>query len=286
MASKENVVDKTRVFVVHGRNEQFRKSMFNFLRSIGLRPIEWSQAIQMTGKASPFIGEILDSAFQNAQAVVVLLTGDDEARLHPRFYKEEASDNEKILTPQARPNVLFEAGLAIGRFPDRTILVEIGTLRPFSDIAGRHLVRLNNSVKTRQELGQRLSTAGCLIDLSGTDWHQSGNFDIERKSWSVQIDSAGHGGIDSEDNSGGGIRIKHISDIVNLLDCINKVLKDGNPLKFVRSDGIEIFVNFSSKKPNNILISLNMEDGNWIRIHKDEIHDFRNALRVSLSSLI
>lgn len=45
MVSKENVVDKTIVFVVHGRNEQFRKSMFEFLLSIGLRPIEWSQAI-------------------------------------------------------------------------------------------------------------------------------------------------------------------------------------------------------------------------------------------------
>lgn len=241
----------------------------------------------MTGKAAPFIGEILDSAFQNAQAVVVLLTGDDEARLHPKFHKEEASDNEKILTPQARPNVLFEAGLAIGRFPDGTILVEIGTLKAFSDIAGRHLVRLNNSVKTRQELAQRLLAAGCLIDLSGTDWHQTGNFSLERKSWSIKIDDSGFGLIDSEDRYGSGIRISHKTDILNLLDCINKALIDGDVHTYVRhQDGAEILVMPSPSKPDNFVIQIKKENGSWIRLQKDEFLDFRNTLRISLSSMI
>lgn len=182
MQPNENAVDKTRVFVVHGRNEELRKSMFDFLRSIGLKPIEWSQAIQMTGNASPFIGDVLDAAFKQAQAVVVLLTGDDEARLHPEYHTDKMPDYEKNLTSQARPNVIFEAGLALGRFPKRTIIIEVGDLRPFSDIAGRHTVRLNNSTRTRQDVAQRLATAGCKVDLSGTDWHQSGNFDIKNSS--------------------------------------------------------------------------------------------------------
>lgn len=173
-------VDNTRVFVVHGRNEELRKSMFDFLRSIGLKPIEWSQAIQMTGETAPFIGDILDAAFLQAQAVVVLLNGDDEVRLRPEYYSENMPDYEKNLTPQARPNVLFEAGLALGRFPKRTIIVEVGDLRPFSDIAGRHTIRMNNSTKARQDLAQRLSLAGCIIDLSGTDWHESGNFEVSK----------------------------------------------------------------------------------------------------------
>ena len=169
---------KQRVFVVHGRNEELRKSMFDFLRSIGLKPIEWSQAIQMTGETAPFVGNILDQAFLHAQAVVVLLTGDDEARLRPEYHTEKMPDYERNLTPQSRPNVLFEAGLALGRFPKQTIIVEVGELRPFSDIAGRHTIRLNNSTKTRQDVAQRLATAGCTVDLSGTDWHQTGNFDV------------------------------------------------------------------------------------------------------------
>jgi hypothetical protein len=131
----------------------------------------------MTGETAPFIGDILDAAFQQAQAVVVLLNGDDEARLRLEYYSDKMPEYEKNLTPQARPNVIFEAGLALGRFPRRTIIVEIGDLRPFSDIAGRHTIRLSNSTKSRQDLAQRLSIAGCAIDLSGTDWHQSGNFE-------------------------------------------------------------------------------------------------------------
>lgn len=171
--------DNTKVFVVHGRNEDLRKSMFSFLRSIGLKPIEWSQAIQMTGNTAPFIGDVLDAAFEQAQAVVVLLNGDDEAHLREEYHSEKMPDYERNLTPQARPNVIFEAGLALGRFPDRTVIVEVGELRPFSDIAGRHTIRLSNSTKKRQDLAQRLKTSGCNIDLSGTDWHTVGDFEVK-----------------------------------------------------------------------------------------------------------
>lgn len=168
-----------KVFVVHGRNETARRSLFDFLRAIGLQPIEWSQALQLTGKASPYIGEVLDSAFSIAQAVLVLLTGDDEAKLRYPYLKDDDPDFEKNLTPQARPNVLFEAGMAFGRCSERTILISLGSLRPFSDIAGRHMIRLNNSAQKRHELALRLQTAGCEVDLTGTDWHSAGNFEID-----------------------------------------------------------------------------------------------------------
>ena len=45
--------------------------MMDFLRPIDLRPIEWTEAVQMTGEAAPFIGQVLDAAFSAAQAVVV-----------------------------------------------------------------------------------------------------------------------------------------------------------------------------------------------------------------------
>ncbi|MCH1868000.1 TIR domain-containing protein [Nocardioides sp. CFH 31398] len=161
------------MFVIHGRNEPARRGLFAFLRSIGLDPIEWSEAIAMTGKGSPYIGDVLNVAFSAAQAVVVLQTPDDVAHLHESL--TYPGDPETTPQMQPRPNVLFEAGMALARNEDRTIIVELGQVKSFSDIHGRHVVRLDNSVPKRQELGNRLKTAGCAVRLDGTDWHEDGD---------------------------------------------------------------------------------------------------------------
>lgn len=170
--------DVKKVFVVHGRNDLARKAMFSFLRSIGLDPIEWTEALSYTEKGSPFIGEILDHAFNVAQAVIVLISGDDLAKLSSQYLDENDPGYERDFMQQPRPNVLFEAGLSFGRHPERTILVGIGSFKPFSDIAGRHIIRLNNSAKARQELVARLKTAKCAVSVENkTDWLHEGDFD-------------------------------------------------------------------------------------------------------------
>lgn len=166
MASKER--DPRTVFVVHGRNDTARRQMFDFLRTIGLQPLEWSEAVTMTGKAAPYIGEVLDTAFAAAQAVIVLFTPDEIAYLRSEY----ADDADPELNPsaQSRPNVLFEAGMATGRDSGRTVLVQLGDVRSFSDIAGKHVIRLDDSPARRKDLAQRLKTAGCDVNLSGEDW--------------------------------------------------------------------------------------------------------------------
>ena len=172
-----NVGDRRNVFVIHGRNYPARDAMFEFLRSVGLNPIEWDEAVKMTGKGSPYVGEILDAAFGKAQAVVAVLTGDDLAQLRPEFQQDNDPDYEKESMPQARPNVLFEAGMAFGRHPDRTIMVEIGPLRPFSDVTGRHALRVSGAAKNRLELRNRLKTANCAVKEDGSDWLSAGDFE-------------------------------------------------------------------------------------------------------------
>ena len=169
--------DAREVFVVHGRNIAARDAMFTFLRSIDLHPLEWSEAVQSTGKASPYIGDILDAAFARAHAVIALLTPDDEARLKEQYQADDDPPYETELTGQARQNVLFEAGMAMGWRPERTVLVELGQLRPFSDVAGRHAVRMDNSIQRRQDLAQRLEAAGSPVNIDGTDWHTAGDFE-------------------------------------------------------------------------------------------------------------
>lgn len=186
-----------RVWVVHGRNDKLRSSLFTYLRSIGLYPLEFSEARKLTGKPLPYVGEILEAAFEHAQAVVVLLTPDDEARLRPEFHAETDPEFEKVLTGQARPNVLFEAGMALVSHRDRTILLQVGDLRPFSDVAGRHVVHIDGSTQKRQELASRLESAGCLVSLVGTDWHTAGDFTLSPRSRSEvkSHESDGWGGL-------------------------------------------------------------------------------------------
>lgn len=168
--------DPTRVLVVHGRDTRLRDSLFVLLRALGLQPIEWNQAIATTKKASPNIAEILDAAFSQAQAVIVLFTGDDEARLRHTFLKDDDSAYERELTPQSRPNVLFESGMAIGRYPERTVFLQIGAHRPFSDIAGKHITHMDNTPDKRHELATKLANAGCKVDISGNSWFSAGDF--------------------------------------------------------------------------------------------------------------
>lgn len=175
-SAPEVVADPRAVFVVHGRNEPLRVSLFAFLRAIGLDPIEWAQAVRSTGKSSPYIGEILDSAFAKAQAVVVLLSPDDEVRLSESLWGDMEPPHERTVQMQARPNVLFEAGMAFGIHADRTVLVQVGHVKPFSDVAGRHVLRLDDSPQRRTDLAQRLKTAGCPVDLTGRDWMTAGSF--------------------------------------------------------------------------------------------------------------
>lgn len=166
------------VFVVHGRNEKIRKALFAFLNSVDVKPLEWSKALALTRKGSPYNGEVLDAAFRKAKAIVVLFTPDDEARLKAEFIKPGDPSFERKLTGQPRPNVLFEAGMAFGRHPDSTVLVHVGKIRDISDVAGRQLVNLTNSVSSRHQLIVKLRAAGCSVDDTGEDWQTQGDFSI------------------------------------------------------------------------------------------------------------
>jgi predicted nucleotide-binding protein len=166
------------VWIVHGRDEKLRRAMFDFVRSVGLEPLEWSSAVKATRKGSPYPGEVLgDKAFAKASAVIVLLTPDDEAQLKKTHWRKGEAAYEKRLTGQARPNVLFEAGMAFGTHPSQTVLVEVGKLRPFSDTLGRLVVRMNDTAVKRKELADRLAAAGCVVDTNSSNaWMEAGDF--------------------------------------------------------------------------------------------------------------
>ncbi len=108
----------------------------------------------------------------------MLLSPDDEVRLSPELWKDKEDENEKEIRLQARPNVLFEAGMAFGRRPDKVILVELGQLRPVSDIFGRHTIRMDDSEDKKKDLVSRLQTVGCEVKTDGKEWLEAGSFEI------------------------------------------------------------------------------------------------------------
>ena len=176
-----STVDPRAVFVIHGRNTQLNEAIFAFLRAIGLSPMEWGKLVAATGTGTPYIGDIIKKGFELAHAAVVLLSPDDEARLCTIHQKPDDPAFERELTPQARPNVIFEAGMAFATHPQRTVIVQVGNLRPFSDIAGLHIVRMDGSPAERQNIAHRLRDAGCPVDLDGTHWYTTGDFILKEQ---------------------------------------------------------------------------------------------------------
>ena len=155
-----------------------RNSLLKFLRAIDLDPIEWDEATRLTGEGAAYIGQILDAGFSASQAAIILLSGDDVGRLGKYYLNDYDPDNDRNLTPQARLNVIFEAGMAFGRYPQRTILVQVGAVRPFTDIAGRHILRMSDSPESRNALVDILRTAGCAVKTdSRNDYLSVGRFD-------------------------------------------------------------------------------------------------------------
>jgi predicted nucleotide-binding protein len=172
-------INRKRVFVVHGRNKKLLDSMFSLIEAIGLEPLDWDKVTAMTGKSAPSIQEIISTGFKEAQAIIVLLSGDDIAKLRKEFIQERDELYEKEYTPQARPNVLFEAGMAMAANQERTVLVQVGNIRKFSDIQGLHITHLDDSPQKKQSLITKLKNAKCDIrDLSSDNrWMEVGNFE-------------------------------------------------------------------------------------------------------------
>lgn len=139
-----------------------------FLRALGLAPIEWEEAVRETGMGSPHNLDAVWAAMDLGQAVVVVLTAEDQAGVLPQLAEDD--DQDVALQGQPRQNVILEAGLAMGIDRSRVILVELGPIRWASDFDGLNTVRLNNETPTRNALRARLQTAGCRVDATASDW--------------------------------------------------------------------------------------------------------------------
>jgi hypothetical protein len=143
------------VLVIHGGSEPARAALFNFLRAIGLRPLEREELIARTENPAPDRTAVLGQALAADLATIVLLTAADAA---------------------AR-DLLLEAGMALGRQPGRTVIVGLGDLPGIPGLAGREILHIDGESSTAlHRLAQRLRNAGCAVEIDGTDWLDTDGF--------------------------------------------------------------------------------------------------------------
>lgn len=167
--------DPNSVFIVSGRDALTVGAVVAVLRAFGLRIVEWEHAVAKTGLPNPYVGDVVAAGLRMAGAAVVILTPDDLVRLRDDLIRDNDEPAEREVRGQARPNVYYEAGIADTLGRDRTVIVEIGNVKSFSDTAGRHVVRYDGTAGKRNALADRLRIAGLEVDTSGTDWLSVGD---------------------------------------------------------------------------------------------------------------
>lgn len=126
---------------------------------------------------TPTIAEIVERGMSEAQGVIALITADEYAAVRPE-YREEHDEPDQIARWQARPNVIFEAGMAFGRARTRVVFVLLGNPKLFTDVAGIHVLRPTNDPSgdrgiLRSTLGQGMR---CAVEDS-SEWMKAGDFE-------------------------------------------------------------------------------------------------------------
>lgn len=179
---------KKSVFVIHGRDTGAHAELVKFIRAVGLDVLAFEAVASELGP-TPFVADVVATAISKADAVIALFTPDEQAVLHDPVTGRSLSTEASGSRWQARPNVLFEAGVAYGRPGKEPILAVLGVdVSLFSDVGGKHFVQLEKPGAKRQ-LFDRLDALVGPLSPTLPDWETSlGSGDFSacvRRRWEV-----------------------------------------------------------------------------------------------------
>lgn len=155
LPSVSSAAEDGSVFVVYGHDESAKDALEAMLRRWGLNPI----ILDQEAASGLTLIEKLDKKVADASYAVVLMTGDDLARVK--------GDADAPLLPRARQNVVLELGIFLGRLGRAhvAILYERGVELP-SDIHGVEYLAFEKKIEEKKlELAKAMANAGFDIDL-------------------------------------------------------------------------------------------------------------------------
>lgn len=165
-----------RVFVIHGRDMAAVDELTRFLDRLGLEHTKFQEVDNL--RANAFIADIVVDGIKNANVVIGLFTPDEVAALYDgagQYMRESARW-------QARPNVLFEAGVAWGIGREKVILATLGAdVRLFSDVNGINIVRLDEESGPRSMVAKMENILGRKFDT--TESYQETFSKVTRTRW-------------------------------------------------------------------------------------------------------
>ncbi|GEQ77881.1 hypothetical protein CTTA_4886 [Comamonas testosteroni] len=149
--AKTAVLDQSKVFIVHGRDDLAKTSAARFVESLGLKAVILHEQVN-GGKT--IIEKIEEHT--NVGFALVLYTPCDSGSL--------VGDKPK---PRARQNVVFEHGYLIAKLGRRNVcaLVKDGTEVP-NDISGVVYVPLDDHGAWRLAIAKELRSAGYSVDMN------------------------------------------------------------------------------------------------------------------------
>lgn len=149
-----NVDDKTKIFIVHGHDNQALEQLELVLRRLGLDPFILQNN---DGETRTLIEALEKRIYTEAAFGIVLMTPDDFG-----YSKNRTNDDRQ---PRARQNVILEMGMimaSLGR--DKMVILKKGNLELPSDVNGIIYLEFNEHIKEiAVKLANRMKGAGIPI---------------------------------------------------------------------------------------------------------------------------
>lgn len=148
----EVTLDTTKVFIVHGHDNEAKQTTARFIEKLGLEAIILHE---QASKGMTIIEKIEDNS--NVGFAIILYTPCDVGK----------SIIEGDLNPRARQNVVFEHGYLIGKIGrNRVCALVKGNIEKPNDISGVVYIDMDNHESWKMQLAKEMRSAGYTIDMN------------------------------------------------------------------------------------------------------------------------